>query len=92
MAVRIAIVPMSTILKHPLHDLRASAYIVNEHRLQQCEATARLRIKQGLTGLRKAAEERVAVQAFQAENGITEITVPRPDTRPKPLTPDSDAP
>ena len=69
----IATVPVSTILKNLQHDLRASAYIVNEHRLQHCEAVARLRIQQGLTGLRKAAEERVRVKAFQVENGIQEI-------------------
>ena len=90
MTARIAIVPISTILKHPEHDLRASAYIVNEHRLQHCEKVARHRIQCGLTGLRKVIEERAAVLAFQAENGITEITVPRPISKPAPLTSDSD--
>ena len=73
MTARIAIVPMSTILKHPQHDLRASAYIVNEHRLKHCEAVARLRSQQGLTGLRKAAEERATVKAWQKKMGIKEF-------------------
>lgn len=75
MTARVAIVPISTVLKHPNLDLRASAYIVNEHRLQHCEAVAHHRIQCGLTGLRRAAEERAAVKAFQKENGIQEIPV-----------------
>ena len=73
MTARVAIVPISTILKHPSHDLRASAYIVNEHRLRHCEKVAHHRIQCGLTGLRRAAEERAAVKAFQKENNIQEL-------------------
>ena len=74
MTARVAIVPSSTILAEPNLDLRASAYIVNEHRLKHCEAVARHRLQCGLTGLQKAAEERARVKAWQKEMGIQEIT------------------
>ena len=76
MAARVAIVPIGTILAEPNLDLRASAYIVNEHRLQHCEKVARNRIQAGRTGLRKAAQERAQVLAWQKKMGITEVELP----------------
>jgi hypothetical protein len=75
MTARVAYVPVSTVLRHPHHDLRASAYVLNEPGLQHREKAARNKLMQGLTGLQSCASERAAVLAFQAENDIKEIQV-----------------